>query len=210
MTKYDFAKLQKLIRRIHNARVAADMKAAKTTAKKTLLEYALIDPQDTAQLILAKQQYYYFSLGNISKIVDTNVVFPEWWALRAGSDRPQLVLVFKSLSNKRSYNKLIIPQYEGQKIKKPPIPSYTRGDYRGCLVLKDNSKFICYAASENEAELVISKVKPHIRSKYLNNSTVTIGTTRKKNFSNDTMTAVLAKYFSAGQHRNEPDWTVYF
>ncbi|WYL93428.1 MAG: hypothetical protein HEQ35_05735 [Gloeotrichia echinulata IR180] len=209
-SKYDFARFRKLIRRIHNTRITASIGKAQTKAKKSLLEYAMIEPDDTAQMILNKQMYYWLTLGGLRSTMDVVPIIPEWWPVRVGADRAQLLIVFKSNQNSRTYNRLCIPHYSGSKINKSPLSSYKRGNYRGCLTLKDNSKFICYASSESEAESVINEAKRHIRDKFLINSSISIGTTRKKTFSTDTMVPILAKYFSKGQGQLTPDWQSYF
>lgn len=208
--KYDWSRFQKLIRRVHNLYVNAAIKKETKKTKKSLLGYAVIDPKDTAQLIIAKQLYYWLVLGYIQNRISALAVVPEWWSIRAGANRPQLVISFKSERNPRSHYTLHIPHYSGGKTNISPISSYQKGNYRGTLTLKDNSKFICYAVSENEAESVINDAKRHINSKFLVGATITIGTTRKKNFKTDRVKATSAKFFSKGLEQMEPDWIAYF
>lgn len=210
MSKYDWSKFQKLIRRIHNLYVNSEIKKETKKTKKSLLEYALINPKDTAFLVIVKQIYYWFTLGYIQNRISALAVLPEWWAIRKGADRPQLVIEFKSQQKKATHYALSIPWYSGKKSNVSPISSYKRGNYRGCLTLKDNSKFICYAISETEAERVIKEAKNHIIDKFLVDSTITIGTTRKKNFGTDTVKATSGRFFGAGQTRPNPDWIAYY
>ncbi|MEH2146254.1 hypothetical protein [Nostoc sp.] len=209
MSKYDWSTFQKLIRRIHNLYVSNEIKKETKKTKQSLLKYALIDAKDTAFLIIAKQIYYWFTLGYIQNAVNALAVMPEWWAIRKGADCPQLVILFKSQNSSKSYYTLQIPHYNGSKTV-CPIKPYKKGNYRGCLTLKDNSKFVCYAVSESEAESVINDAKKHIIDKFLLGSTITIGTTKKKNFSTDTVKAISGKFFGSGQAKNKPDWIAYY
>ncbi|MCC5619249.1 hypothetical protein LC605_30095 [Nostoc sp. CHAB 5836] len=208
--RYDWSKFQKLIRRVHNLYVNSDIKKETKKTKKSLLEYALIDTKDTAFLVITKQIYYWFTLGYIQNRINALAVVPEWWAVRKGADRPQLVILFKSEGNKSNYYTLHIPHYDGRKSSTCPISTYTKGNYRGCLTLRDNSKFICYASSEREAESVINDAKKHIIEKFLLGSTITIGTTQKKNFKTDKVKPVSGKFFSSGSLKSNPDWIVYY
>lgn len=208
--KYDWSKFQKLIRRIHNLYVNSEIKKETKKTKKSLLEYALINPKDTAFLVIVKQIYYWFTLGYIQNKISALAVVPEWWAVRKGSDRPQLVILFKSQKDPKSYYTLQIPHYDGRKTTTSPISAYNKGNYRGCLTLKDNSKFICYASSEGEAESVINEAKKHIIDKFLLGSTISIGTTQKKDFKKDSVKAVSGKFFGAGLKKGNPDWIVYY
>ena len=209
-TKYDWAKFQKLIRRIHNLYINNDIKKETKKTKKSLLEYAIIDPKDTAFLIICKQIYYWFTLGYIQNKISALAVVPEWWAIRKGADCPQLVILFKSTTNPKSYYTLHIPHYDGHKSGVSPISSYKKGNYRGCLTLRDNSKVVCYASSENEAESVLREAEKHIIEKFLIGKTITIGTTKKKNFKTDTVKPVSGKFFGSGQMKGNPDWVAYY
>jgi hypothetical protein len=206
----DWIKFQKLTRRVHNLYVNADIKKETKKTKQSLLQYALINPKDTAQLVIAKQLYYWFELGYIENKISALAVVPEWWAVRKGADRPQLVILFKSEGNNRNYYTLHIPHYDGHNSSTCPISAYTKGNYRGCLTLRDNSKFICYASSEREAESVINNAKKHIKETFLLGSTVTIGTTQKKNFKTDKVKPVSGKFFGSGSLKSNPDWIVYY
>ncbi|MEH2401527.1 hypothetical protein [Nostoc sp.] len=110
MSKYDWSKFQKLIRRIHNLYVNTQIRKETKKTKKSLLEYAFIDPKDTAQLIIAKQLYYWIFFG--ANKTDAIAVVPEWWPIRKGADCPQLVILFKSKKNTRAYYTLQIPHYD--------------------------------------------------------------------------------------------------
>lgn len=209
-TRDDWLKFQKLTRRVHNLYVNAEIKKETKKTKQSLLKYALIDPKDTAQLVIAKQIYYWLELGYIQNKINALAVVPEWWPIRVGANRPQLAIIFQSQERPRAYYTLHIPHYNGRKPNISPIKPYRKGNYRGTLVLRDNSKFVCYAVSESEAQSVIEDAKRHINDKFLVGSTVTIGTTRKKNFKTDKVKATSAKFFSRGLEQMQPDWIAYF
>lgn len=80
---------------------------------------------------------------------------PDWWAVRLGSERPQLVFVFRGKTNK-SYNSLCLPHpFDTSPPTDPPLPSYRSGNVLGRIILKDNSRFDINAETEAEANRFI-------------------------------------------------------
>ena len=145
---------------------------------------------------------------------DTVPLIPEWWQTRIGSDRPQLVVVFKlkneSNNGKNKANRwsLTIPHFDGSgtqtniQKKLKLIPDYDKGNYQGMLTLKYNSKLIIYAKSIIEAERFIKKIVTSnlIDKKYLDKANYDIKVGKiKGNFKEIRVTPTYAKYYSTGQ-----------
>lgn len=141
---------------------------------------------------------------------DVPSAIPEWWQVRAGSDRPQLVVIYKS---DRSYWSMAIPWYRG-KFKERVIelmPSYTRGSYATILTLDDNSKVVINAVSKAEGEKVMARLKAIISSSVLKHAELKSGGERKgKQLKSVLVKPAYAKYFAHGQQDRLPDWRYNF
>jgi hypothetical protein len=131
---------------------------------------------------------------------------PEWWQVRAGSDRPQLVVIYRAGTSNWSMS---IPWYRGAYksaiIKQ--IPGYTRGAYASYLTLGDNSKIVVNAVSKQAGEVFLSRIRSVISSEMLKDATIQTGGERKgKPINNVAVKPVYAKYFANGQKDQLPDW----
>ena len=209
----DWRTSQRYIRIGHNKAIRNYFQTVKRgTTRESLRNSLLITSKDSADHMLVKMQYFNQYLSGIK--TDTVPVIPEWWQARVGSDRPQLVVVFKAKNeNSNSRWSLGIPHFNATpknlKSKLKLIPDYTKGNYQGILTLKDNSKLIIYAKSINESENFIKKIVTSnlINSKYLdkNNYDIKVGKI-KGNFKEVKVTPTYAKYFSTGQKNLQPDW----
>ena len=80
---------------------------------------------------------------------------PEWWAVRVGADRPQLVIMFRSTDANASRYTLTIPHYMDDG-KTPKILKYQKGSVKCEIELKDNSKIRIYALNEVEGKRVLA------------------------------------------------------
>ena len=186
------------------------------TTREALRNSLLITSFDSADHMLVKMQYFNQYLSGIK--TDTVPVIPEWWAMKVGSNRPQLVVVFKPkndsvIQNKNSRWSLTIPHFRATtsnfKNQLKLIPDYDKGRYQGTLTLKDNSKLIIYAKSITEAERFIKRIVSNnlIDSRYINPTDYDIKTGKiKGNFKEIKVTPTYAKYFSTGQKNLQPDW----
>lgn len=136
---------------------------------------------------------------------------PEWWQVRIGADRPQLVVLFgESLANGktgRSRYPLTIPHYVKPESFSPTLPSYVKGQWEGILTLKDNSKVIVNAVSEAVAENIINSVKLLINPAMLDGSFIKIGQRKGQILKQILVKPCTAKFFATGQKDTNPDWT---
>ncbi|NQZ65442.1 hypothetical protein [Crocosphaera sp.] len=161
----DWQFTKKVIRIGHNRDVKkyfSDIKSddSRANGRQALKTSLLIRPDDSGIEILNKQFYFRFGLSQANTNIDATPVVPEWWAERKGANRPQLSLIFKIKSNGKQAKTrylLTIPHFRYRsRISKPPITQYKKGSIRGALTLKDNSKVVVYASSEEEAKRVIT------------------------------------------------------
>jgi hypothetical protein len=203
MSKYDWVKFQRLSRRVHNLHVNKAIESQKSK-NSNLLKYALIEPKDTAQLILNKKIYFWLELGFITKY--TNLSQPESWLTKPGSFIPQLVVILRSLEKKRSGNyTLTIPHFTGSKNIK--IPNYKKGNHTVTLVLRDASKIIVNAASEGEAKNLINRCTQYVRKELI---TRDFRHTERTGIDTHTLQAIRADFYPVGQGNSEPQWKIYF
>ena len=96
--------------------------------------------------------------------------YPDWWAVRAGADRPQLVTVFRK-GTTRTYHSLVIPHFKQD----PPegtgvIGQYRAGNIMGREILSDNSTLIVYAVDEATAARVLDEMRAQVKSEFLPSS----------------------------------------
>ncbi len=141
---------------------------------------------------------------------------PEWWQIRAESQRPQLVVLFAEVlsTGKLTTSRwsLTIPHYARPKGFKPSIPSYEKGNWEGILVLTDNSKIIVNASSASECKRVINRLKILIPNNYRSVDGKAIkakvgertGTGLKK----AKVIPIRADFYSSGAKSLTPDFTI--
>ena len=161
---------------------------------------------------------------NKSKIEEENrlnkiaPVIPESWQVKVGSDRPQLIVVYKPKSKKyptqTSRWSLTIPhpnpEINPQDFVKL-MPEYKKGNTYGMLILVDNSRLTVNAKDESEAKEMIEKVlannliNPDFISKKKFIKTGNMGTDYKEL----EVIPEAAKFFSKGQQDNNPDWIAF-
>ncbi len=219
MTIRDWKTSQKYIRVGHNKAIRNYFKTVRNnTVREKLRNSLLIYKNDSASQMLVKMQYFQQYLSGVKS--DTVPVIPEYFPMRIGSERPQLVVVFKPKSS--NYPKqdsrwsLSIPHFDfnqgniSNQLKK--IPDYEKGKHQGVYTLKDNSKIILYAKSGNEARKTIKKIITSnlIKTKYIvdRNSldeNIKVGEVRGT-YKEVLVTPTYAKYFSTGQKNLQPDW----
>jgi hypothetical protein len=92
---------------------------------------------------------------------------PATWALKPGSDRPQLVVVYRAQNKNKSTHSLHIPHYAGGT--SPKFPDYEAGPWMGFWVLADGSKLQVYAATEKEAGNMIRALSKYVPAKLRTN-----------------------------------------
>lgn len=221
MSKTDWVKMRRVLMKVHNVHVkraakkittSATNQNASTSRISQLYKECLIDTDDTAQLVLLKELFFWIDLGHFSDVIQAVASVPEWWQLRAESRRPQLVIQFANRARSgrpgRSRFSLTLPHYKGKtRTTKSPLPPYRKGQHEGILTLFDNSKVIVNAFSEAEADRVLQAAKKHINPKYLKNSHIKIGIRKGRKLKQDEVIPVLGHYYPTGLQDLNPKWT---
>lgn len=145
---------------------------------------------------------------------DTIAAVPEWWQVRIGADRPQMVIQFGEVQENDKVGPakwpITIPHYYWSEGTVPAIPTYTKGSWEGILTLKDNSKLIVNAISQSEAFAVINALEIYIDPSMLQDSFIKVGERRGQPLQEVQVTPVVGKFFATGQKDLEPSWTVSF
>jgi hypothetical protein len=89
---------------------------------------------------------------------------PEWWAIRPGANRPQMVVSFRR-DGERSYGILTIPHYHSvPAVGSKPLSSYRAGNIMGRERLIDNSQLIVNCETTAEAERMLNEMSGWVRS----------------------------------------------
>lgn len=132
---------------------------------------------------------------------------PDWWQVRLGAERPQLVVVFK-IAGTTAYHQIAIPH---PAISEPPgaspLPPYRKGPYQGQLVLADNSKFTINAASESEAQRMVDAAIRAIASGRIGSEPrVHIGLRKGVAVKEADMVPIRLDYYPTGQRDMNPAW----
>ncbi|NEO34265.1 MAG: hypothetical protein F6K36_28455 [Symploca sp. SIO3C6] len=167
----------------------------------------LIKDNDSALQVLNKQMYFYLGLKDNRQAIAT---IPEQWARRVGSNRPQLVIIYRPKlkgSIKTGNYLLHLPHYLGKR--NPPLPEYKKGNWQGLLTLKDNSKLIVNGFSPQETEKTVNSLSRFINSEYLPGN-FKIGQVKNSPYLEIEVKPHRADYYSQGQGQIEPDWRCYY
>lgn len=205
--------LRRLWQAIHNRQVNEYFgKFAKegglNNAKSNIKTACLIRPTDSAIIHLCKSFVFQFVLGHYNWKYPPIASFPEWYQIRIGGDRPQLVVQYaeKLAGGKlgRTRWSISIPHYIGDK--NPKFPTYKKGQWELLVTLRDNSKIMLNCISKEECERTWKEIKPYIKPYYLVTSQVKIGPRKGKKLKQCNVVATNAKYFAKGQQNGIPTW----
>lgn len=215
MTRLTWRSFRKVLERVHNVHVKEAIREANkgiddprllaSTKRNRMLEECLINPNDTAQIILLKELLFWVDLGHLQKGQITSVSLPESWVAKRLNTIPQLVITYTNgkKGKSRSYYQLTIPHYKGTK--KPQAISYIKGNKTGTLKLKDGSCFVVNANSEAEAEKVCNYYKKYIDPRFITQDLYLTDRKGKKLIVN-TQTPIRADYYPKGQNEPYPEW----
>ncbi|NJL48735.1 MAG: hypothetical protein HC929_16205 [Leptolyngbyaceae cyanobacterium SM2_5_2] len=145
---------------------------------------------------------------------DAIAAIPEWWQVRVGANRPQLVVLY---AEKQDDGKLgrtrwpvtipwFNPRYRSQL--KTRLPKYRKGQHQGLLVLNDNSKILVYAYTQVEAETVVKRladlVQANQRPKPL---AIAIGQRKGTPLKTVSVVPTIAHFYADGQQSAAPTWS---
>lgn len=140
---------------------------------------------------------------------------PEWWAMRAGSKRPQLMVQYRGKNSDGTWNNtrrtFSIPHFDVKQRKalKSILPkSIKKGAIRGAYTLKDNSRMVQFCRNATEAERVLVQLERLIISSQRTGD-IKIGEMRGKlarDFDKFTLYPFDARFFATGQGQGTPNW----
>ena len=144
-----------------------------------------------------------------------NPVIPEAWAVRRGTDRPQLVIVFAEIfsSGKLGASRwsITVPHYRGTSKSRILAPSYRRGNWQGQLTLSDGATIVVNANSSAECKRAINKLKilvpidlrlragKAIKPRVVENPNIDLKVCN--------VVPVTAKFYATGQKDLNPTWS---
>jgi hypothetical protein len=144
---------------------------------------------------------------------DCVAAVPEWWQVRVGANRPQLIMQFAERLPNGNYGPphwvLSIPWCTvTSSHTTPPISSYQKGNVEVCLRLADNSSIVANCINEATAIRVLSQAIACISPTQLIGANHRIGVRSGEGLQNLIVYPRSAKYFSTGQRNTVPDWVV--
>ena len=137
------------------------------------------------------------------------IALPAWWQTRLNADVSQIACVFRK-GGSSTYHSLSIPHPANtDKPTKALLPAYTKGNYQGMVICRDNSKFIINCVSEAEAERMCQIAIELIDSEWLESPPRTyFGKRKGQAVSVDPMLPTSVEYFESGQQNTIPNWRV--
>jgi hypothetical protein len=136
---------------------------------------------------------------------------PDWWQVRLGATRPQIVVAYRK-EDTGTYHQISIPHpNQTAKWTENLLGDYRKGPYAGILTLTDNSKFIVNCETEAEAWRMIAKAKTIINPVYLGSGMTEQVTKRAgKAVAPASLYGRTAAYFPSGQEKSVPEWRATF
>jgi hypothetical protein len=139
---------------------------------------------------------------------------PEWWPIRLGAGRPQLVVLYARKFNDGTWDRakyaVSIPHWSKSKdeTKEIEFPIYDKGDYQGTRVFADNSKLIVNCIDEQECEWVLDDLTAHLPLEISDLAQTSIANRKGSPLRKIKVFPRRAKFFSTGQRDTYPDWSI--
>jgi hypothetical protein len=183
--------------------------------KSAIRSALLIRRDDSALQVISKQ----LLLSSLIATDGNYMAIPDSWLIRPEHHRPQAIYQFREVSQTKKLPPkytLTIPHHVNSKPnpKSPKIPTYKKGNWELIYVLKDNSKIVIHAASEGEANRVLTACKALVDRRYLTGSYLSkSGEVERKDgkkFDEIRVEPRVVKFWGEGRLKNKPDWQVKF
>jgi len=147
---------------------------------------------------------------------DPIAVVPDWWQVRLGADRPQLMVTYAAKFADGTWDKakyvISIPHWKKSEAMTEPedFPIYQKGQYQGVMVLTDNSKIIVNAFSPEGALMSIDKIALGVQPLFLSGAVTKVASRRGRTLSSVIIYPRSARYFATGQLDLTPNWVKRF
>lgn len=137
------------------------------------------------------------------------IALPAWWQTRLNAAVPQIACVFRK-ADSSTYHSISIPHpADTDKPREPLLPDYTKGNYMGMVICRDNSKFIINCIDKAEAERMCNKAIGLIDSQWLESPPrVSFSERKGQAVSVNGMSLTSMEYFESGQQNTIPNWRV--
>jgi len=147
---------------------------------------------------------------------DPIAVVPDWWQVRLGADRPQLMVTYAAKFADGTWDKakyvISIPHWKKSEAMtgSEDFPIYRKGQYQGVMVLTDNSKIIVNAFSPEGALMSIDKIALGVQPLFLSGAVTKVASRRGRTLSSVIIYPRSARYFATGQLDLTPNWVKKF
>ena len=147
---------------------------------------------------------------------DCIAAVPDWWQIRLGADRPQLMVAYAARFPDGTWDKakymISVPHWNKSKLLTTidSFPVYRKGQYQGVMVLPDNSKLIVNAYTSEEATRVIDKFSLGIPLSMVSSSVTKVASRRGRDLLSIIVYPRSARYFATGQMDLTPTWSKKF
>lgn len=144
---------------------------------------------------------------------DCVAAVPDWWQVRLGADRPQLIVQYARKFSDGTWDKpkylISIPRWSKSEslTVADDFPTYQKGQYQGTTIFSDNSKLIVNCITAAESERVTAKLLLSISEINKLNSVYTTSFRRGRSLSEITVYPRIVKYFATGQRDLNPTWS---
>lgn len=204
--------LQKVVRISHNRNVKKYFKDINSdtetnTGRAAIKTALLIRDNDSALEVITKLLHFNTNLNK----QDLVVAIPEEYQVKAETNRPQLVIIYRPSDKKLKYQHypLTIPHYSGSKT--PKFRSYNKGNHWARIILKDNSYIVVNGRTELEAINVVKNFLRTVDKKYrVDSNQIKTGRYISKRFKELKMLPFRADFFAQGKRQGQPNWRHYF
>ena len=150
------------------------------------------------------------------EVGDCIAAVPDWWQVRLGSDRPQLMVAYAARFPDGTWDKakymISVPHWNKSKLLTAVdnFPTYRKGQYQGVMVLPDNSKLIVNAYTSEEATAAIDKFALGIPPTMVSSAVTKVASRRGRDLLSIIVYPRSVRYFATGQMDLNPTWSKKF
>jgi hypothetical protein len=202
----DWAAIRKSLIATYNPTVAAKFTTPVSSTDQQTINLMQVQSNDSSLIAQSRITLYNQQFPN-----QAIAAIPDWWAVRVGAGRPQMIFRFAvKLAQNSGYDSakyvISVPHPVVKHYTTSPIPSYQKGQIEGIITLSDNSKVVINAISAEEVQRVLDAIKLIIIPSFLEGQSTKIGPRSGYTLITDTVYARTASYFSSGFKNMKPDW----
>ena len=144
--------------------------------------------------------------------IETSYSIPEHWQIPMEARRPQLIIdMAEYFGNKRfgsAKYRITIPHFTGNIKTPPPFEYMDKGSVQGTQILTDNSKIICYAKNQAEADRILDLCLPWVQPIYTIDSQRKYTIHEDESFQEFRAFPRRGTFWPRGKKIGEPDWTI--